>query len=130
MTESVCGDCGRPTRWVITELGRRIEIDPDPVHDGNVVPVVVDGHTRARVLGGGQLPVEGGAWQRHAVTCTASPEYVKRQARLAPRCRVCLLPMNPDLARLEQWTCHPCCDPVEGAATVRAAIANAHPEAS
>jgi hypothetical protein len=130
MTGSVCGDCGHPTRWVITELGRRVELDPEPVPGGNVVRVLVDGHIRARVLGGGQLPAEEPAWRRHAATCTASPEHGKRQARLEPRCRVCLLPMDPDLTRLEQWTTHPACDPVEGANTVRAALANAHPEAS
>lgn len=127
MTDNVCADCGRPTRWVITELGRRIELDPDSVEGGNVVPVVVDGHTRARVLTGGQLPADGLAWRRHSTTCPESVEARKRRARLAPRCRVCTEPMNADLARLEQWTTHPACDTAAAAATVRAAL---HREAS
>jgi hypothetical protein len=127
MTGDTCGDCGRPVRWVITEGGRRIEIDPQPDPGGNVVPVTVDGHTRARILTGDQLPAEGPAYRRHAATCRESPEARKRRARTAPRCTVCLLPMDADLARLEQWTTHPSCDPAEGAATARAAL---HREAS
>lgn len=34
---------------------------------------------------------------------------------MAPRCRRCHGPMPVDLARLEGWTHHPCCDPAEAA---------------
>jgi hypothetical protein len=125
--DDTCGDCGQPVRWVITERGRRIEIDPDPADDGNVVPIVVDGHTRARILTGDDLPAEGPAYRRHASTCPESVEARKRKARNSPRCRVCLLPMDPELARLEQWREHPACDTTEGANSVRAAL---HREAS
>jgi hypothetical protein len=128
VSDDTCGDCRQPVRWVITEEGRRIEIDPDPVDDdGNVVPVVVDGHTRARILTGAELPADGPAYRRHVSTCPESPEARKRRARLAPRCRVCLFPMDPTLARLEQWTTHPACDTTAAAATVRATL---HREAS
>lgn len=123
MTESTCTGCGKPVRWVITEGGRRMPLDPDPVPEGNVVPVMVDGHRRARVLTGDELPYEGEAWQTHFRSCRAAPEFRKRQARLAPRCRVCSGVMDADLARLEQWTTHPACDPTDGANTVRAALA-------
>jgi len=33
-----------------------------------------------------------------------------RPAR-GPRCAVCTDPMPPDLAELERWRTHPCCDP-------------------
>lgn len=128
MTADVCSDCKQPTRWVITELGRRIELDPQPVEGGNVVPVTVDGHVRARVLGGDQLPHEGDTWRRHATTCSESVEARKRRARTAPRCGVCTNPMDSDLARLEQWDTHPACDPAAAAGTVRAALHATQPE--
>jgi hypothetical protein len=122
MSDDTCADCGQPTRWVITEQGRRVELDPEPVDGGNVVPVTVDGHVRARILDGGQLPAEEPAWRRHAGTCPESVDARRRRARLAPRCAVCLNPMDPDLARLEQWTTHPACDTAAAADTVRAAL--------
>lgn len=125
MTDDTCSNCGAVVVWVITELGRRIELDPDPVDDGTIVPVELDGHIRARVLTSDQLPAEEPAWQRHSNTCPESPQARARRARLAPRCTVCLNPMDPALARLEGWTTHPACDPAEGAATVRAVLAAA-----
>jgi hypothetical protein len=128
MSDDTCSRCGGPTRWVITaDQGRRIELDPDPTPDGVIVPVVVDGHTRARVLTGDQLPAEGPAWQRHTRTCPESDETRKHRARTAPRCRVCTNPMDAELTRLEGWVTHPNCDTAAAAATVRAAL---HREAS
>lgn len=121
MTDT-CSGCGRPVTWVVTEAGRRVELDPDPHPDGNVVPVTVAGHRRARVLSGDQLPAEGPAWRRHASTCTESPAARQRRARTAPRCRVCNLPMDPGLARREQWTEHPACDTTAGAQHAREAL--------
>jgi hypothetical protein len=129
MSDDTCSRCGGPTRWVITaDQGRRIELDPDPTPDGVIVPVTVDGHTRARVLTGDQLPAEGPAWQRHTRTCPESDEARKHRARTAPRCRVCTNPLDRELARREpQHLTHPACDTAAAAATVRAAL---HREAS
>lgn len=121
-TDTTCRACGQPIRWVITEGGRRIALDPDPVDGGNIVPIYVEDRLRARVLTGTELPHEGPAWRRHSAACPESAEARARRARLAPRCTVCLNPMDTDLARLEQWTTHPACDPTEGANTVRAAL--------
>lgn len=126
--DSTCTGCGAAIRWVITDGGRRMPLDPDPVPDGNVVPAVIDGQRRARVLTGEQMPADGPAWQAHFRTCPAAPQFRRRPA--GPRCAVCHNPMNPDLADLEQWTTHPCCDPAAGASTVRAALADHRRKAS
>lgn len=128
--QRTCRACRGRVIWVITEGGRRIELDPDPTPDGNVVPVLAYGNHRARVLTGDHLPAEEPAWRQHSTTCPESPATRARRARLAPRCRVCLLPMDPDLARLEQWTEHPACDTTAGAAAARAALTAARREAS
>lgn len=32
-----CRSCSAPIRWALTQKGRRIPLDPDPVPDGNLV---------------------------------------------------------------------------------------------
>lgn len=104
--------CGAPIRFVQTELGRRLPIDPQPHPDGTVIAIKQpDGTTVARVLSGDQLPAQQTAWRPHWATCPASPQFRKRKARIARRCRVCGKPMDPDLALRERWTTHPACDP-------------------
>jgi hypothetical protein len=113
--ESVCAACGARIRWVMTEHGRRIPLDPDPHEDGTVVAVTTpDGKPRARVLTGDALPAQEPAWRPHWVTCPAAPEHRARKRRSrshGPLCAVCRAPMDPDLARLEGWATHPSCDP-------------------
>ena len=111
---SVCnGDgCGATIRWVVTEGGRRMPINPDPHPDGTIVAIDrPDGTTVARVLSGAQLPAQQQAWQPHWQTCPASPQFRKRQARTLPKCKACGMAMDPTLARRENWTTHPSCDP-------------------
>lgn len=122
--DETCSDCGQRVRWVITASeGRRIALNPHPAPDGNIIPTVdAAGRVRARILTGDQMPPQEPAWTRHTHTCTESPAARQRRARAAPRCRACHCPMDPDLARLEKWTEHPCCDTTAHAATARAAI--------
>lgn len=46
----------------------------------------------------------------------------RRRETAVPRCAVCEMLMDPELARLEQWDCHPACDPTDPAARARARI--------
>jgi hypothetical protein len=116
----VCRDCGGPVLPVITEQGRRLELDPDPHPDGTVVRVMVDGRPLARVLTGLELPALETAWRRHTATCPESSEARRRRARAAPRCRVCTGPLDPNLAAHEpQHDTHPACDDHAAAELVR-----------
>jgi hypothetical protein len=126
-----CSDCGRPVLVVVSEQGRRLELDPDPVDGGNIVPFDVDGRPLARVLAGDQLPAQEPAWQRHAATCPESADARRRRARLAPRCRVCTGLLDQALAAAEpHHGTHPACDDRAAAELVRYAARTAHREAS
>lgn len=105
---SACPHCGAPVRWVTTEAGATLGIDPDPHPDGNVVARTVDGQPRAHVLTGPELPAQERAWRRHAATCTARPQPTPRTAT---RCTICQLPLDAQLHDVEPHTMHPTCDP-------------------
>ncbi len=129
MTDT-CRDCGAPVVNALTEGGRAIELDADPHPDGTVVLYDVDGHARARVLTGAQLPATQPARQRHSTTCRESPAARARRAKHAPRCRACNQLMDPQLAARERWTEHPACDSHEAAELVRYAATRHAREAS
>ena len=109
---NVCLGCGEPIRWVLTERGRRMPLNPDPHPDGTVVVRLVDGRPRAHVLTGPELPAQEPAWRPHWVTCPSAPEFRARQGRTVARCTVCEFPLDPVLvAREPHHTTHPSCDP-------------------
>lgn len=108
---STCPHCGAPVRWVTTEAGATLGIDPDPHPQGTVTHRLVDGRPRAHVLTGPELPAQEQAWRPHRATCPNTPENRARQARARPRCTVCDLPRDPALADTEPHTTHPTCDP-------------------
>lgn len=87
--------CGRPIRWLFTEGGRRLPVDPEPHPAGTVVLVTTDGRTLARVLTGAQLPAQEAAYRPHWVTCPASESFRGRQSQRAPRCARCRDRMDP-----------------------------------
>lgn len=61
-----CRSCHRLIRWVDTERGKRMPIDPDPVPDGNVI--LISG--RAHVLGRSEVaPLSTKRYQAHFRTC-------------------------------------------------------------
>jgi hypothetical protein len=107
--EGTCA-CGQTVRNVFTVGGivRQLETTPHP--DGNHVleqvlqPLTGPGPVpRARVLSGLQMPAPDGAGYR-IHRCPPPP-------RPGPPCSVCGLTMNRELAALEKWATHPCCDP-------------------
>jgi hypothetical protein len=107
--EDRCPLCQGPVRRVVTELGRRIALDPDPHPEGTIVPLTVAGRTRARVLTGERLPAQETAWRDHDLTCPEGRAAKQRAARLRPRCTVCGNPLDELLIAMEPSTTHPCC---------------------
>lgn len=105
--------CGDPIRYVLTEHGSRLAIEPDPHPDGTVVVHQVgDGRVRARILTGEQLPAQVTAWRRHDAVCPDGRTARRRKAATTPRCRVCRLTLH-QLAVDAGWTTHPLCGPPE-----------------
>ena len=115
--------CGAEIEWTVTELGKRMPLDPGVHTDGNVVlRRTKDGSIRAHVLTGDELPALAPVRRAHWQTCPASPQYRKRVAATTPKCRACGHPMDPTLARRERWTTHPGCDATENRAHAEASL--------
>lgn len=76
-----CRSCGAPIAWVITVKGRRMPLDPDPVEDGNVWIMRVEG---AQLVAGVSLNAEGvpplvrERYVSHFVTCPNADQHRKR----------------------------------------------------
>lgn len=115
----VCPGCAQPVRWVTTEHGRPLPLDPDPHPDGTVVPVVVGGQPRAHILTGPELPALGPAWRPHQ--CPPPPRR---------DCTVCRGPLDPHLVAAQGDTTHPTCDPGPTAARTRWLAARARDAAA
>ena len=65
-----CQWCGKPVRWVTTERGRRMCLDPEPTPSGNVALVADEGGQRARALTAAELyDWRGQLWMPHIATC-------------------------------------------------------------
>lgn len=110
MDLATCSSCGAQIWWAITIGDRRIPIDPAPSPDGTLVPVLVDGKKRVKVLTGVELPAQTKAWVPHFVTCPNSDQHRRRKAVTAPRCVACQGVMDPVLVELGERT-HPGCGP-------------------
>lgn len=134
--EGTCSDagCNRPVWWGITELNKRMPVDPPARADGRVVRVVRDGKIRLHVLTGTELPWQGpvtdteGPFMPHHVTCAAVATF--RSGRRKPTryahaltCRVCNTRMNVRVTATEGTSTHPCCDPTDGQPRPAAAAA-------
>lgn len=108
---TTCSTCQAEIRWVVTVAGRRMPLDPAKVADGNVIPEVqADGSLRAKVVGGDQLPVEGGAWQSHHRTCPEAAQHKRRKTATIARCPHCGGRLH-QLAVDAGWPRHPLCGP-------------------
>lgn len=121
---SRCRSCGAPFRWVTTEAGKPMSLDPLPRPMGNVI-MVPRGQSRlvAKVVSKSALPVKGApAYQTHFVSCpdAASMRRPRRgsgagrgrkPAAAGPPCQVCRRPMNAAYALASGEDTHPTCDP-------------------
>ena len=79
---SFCRSCQSPIRWCITEAnGKRMPVDPDPVHDGNVWIVRYEQGTPiiGVALHGDGVPAnEPIRYVSHFVTCPSANEWRHR----------------------------------------------------
>lgn len=121
-----CTGCDAPVRWVTTEAGKAMSLDPLPRPNGSII-LVHQGQSRlvAQVVPRVALPVVGRpAYQSHFASCPMSDQFRKRRRarpeaagvevaageRLVP-CRVCGLRMHPYLlAIVPTPTAHPTCE--------------------
>jgi hypothetical protein len=71
MKRATCQWCGQPIRWMTTEKGRRMCLDPEPTQAGNVALVDLEEGQRARVLTAAELyEWRGRLWMPHSATCS------------------------------------------------------------
>jgi hypothetical protein len=61
---SQCRSCHAPVFWVLTETGKRMPLDADPVSGGKMI--LYDNNTRARVAKNGE---PGPRYMPHFATC-------------------------------------------------------------
>jgi hypothetical protein len=68
---NTCRWCGMPIRWVTTERGRRMCLDPEPTSVGNVALVTTADGLRARALATAELAEwRGPLWLPHMASCS------------------------------------------------------------
>jgi hypothetical protein len=108
--DAACSSCSSPVRWVLTEGGKKMPLDPLPHPDGHVMPVATEHGPRARVLAGhNERPDDVALFRAHWSSCPHADSHRKRTKRYAPRCAECGRAMTQALADLG-YTTHPCCD--------------------
>lgn len=122
--------CGAQMRRMLTEGGRRMPVDAEPVEDATiVVRRAPDGRVRAHVLGGGDLrDADETTWRTHWATCPDAPSFHRPKGRKrTARCAACQHPMDEHLAAAGDIY-HPTCAPPD-IRDVVAAAARATPPA-
>lgn len=126
-----CRLCDAPVRFVLTEMGKPMPLDPLPRPMGNVI-MVPRGQSKlvAQVVSPGQLPVNGkAAYQAHFASCPDAAAHRRarsakagggrgRVVELGPDCVVCRRPLAVALADAGE-TSHPMCDPAPAVAVER-----------
>lgn len=72
-----CQYCGARLRWVETDRGNRMPLDPDPNPDGSVVMRQGIAH----VLKASERPENVAAehWMPHAASCSGRPRKARRR---------------------------------------------------
>lgn len=74
-----CRGCQAPMTWALTDRGKGIPLDPDPVPDGNLVQAgenADDGRMIVRYLAKGEEPEPGVArYKTHFATCENADEF-------------------------------------------------------
>jgi hypothetical protein len=102
-----CRLCPQMIRWVTTVAGARMPVDPEPVPDGTVVPVIRGDQVLARVLRAGEdaAGVAGKRYRPHWATCAGAGR------RQGDGRGVCLLCGQEMIILSPGQRAHPCCDP-------------------
>lgn len=81
---TLCTKCKKPVRWVYTESGRRMPLDPIPTADGNIV-YWGEGTDRVRVLKKADeddLFLSGlQRYKSHFATCPAADKLRKPRSK-------------------------------------------------
>lgn len=106
-------NCGALMRRMLTEGGRRMPVDAEPVEDATiVVRRDLEGRVRAHVIGGGDLrDAEETTWRAHWASCPDAPSFRRPKGkRKGPVCGACQNPMDPALAAAGD-VYHPTCAP-------------------
>jgi len=102
---NVCRECALPIRWAKTPNGVAIPLDREPSPIGNHLLT----GTLARKVPAAQLPIEDqDAYSCHLDTCTRKRTPLAAVRDEGPRCAVCHLPMDAELAKAGDDS-HPCC---------------------
>lgn len=80
--DAECRSCHAPVRWCITAAnGKRMPIDPEPVPDGNVWIVRIEGGmpvVGVALSAAGVPPTEALRYQSHFVSCEDRDTWRKR----------------------------------------------------
>jgi hypothetical protein len=71
-----CRSCQAPVRWVRTEGGRAMPLDPEPVDAGNVVIVREGPPPVVRYVAADEEP--GPRFTSHFATCPDAPSWRKK----------------------------------------------------
>lgn len=110
---ALCPRCTFPVRWVNTEGGQRIALDPFPHPFGSVRPPDPDDPAPRPGMPGGLAHVNAGGeprpddvalYRQHVTSCPSG----RRPG--GPRCTACHQPMNAIVAAAEPHVTHPSCD--------------------
>lgn len=72
---SACRGCGAPIRWVRTEHGNLMPIDPDPDPDGNVELVDDLGEELVAIVHAQPTLTGGDRWMPHHATCPDADQF-------------------------------------------------------
>lgn len=77
-----CRSCGAPIGWCVTEAGKRIPLDAEPVPDGNMVVLAQFGNAPGLALPFDPAKHEGWTrWRSHFATCPNADKHRRPRAR-------------------------------------------------
>lgn len=76
MIKAKCRSCGEPIRWAETVKGRRIPIDAQPAHDGNI-RLEERGHMQPplAIVLTGQIESNTQRWRSHFASCPNAAQH-------------------------------------------------------
>lgn len=94
---SRCRSCDAPVRWVTTERGKNMPLNPDPVENGNIELIQRDGQTIAVVHPAGHVDLFGGPrFVTHFTDCPSAAEWRREHGVPEPRFDGATVADDPD----------------------------------